>query len=103
MASVSRKGDDVFSPDGAGKNCAKPVITQVDQVNTRNVYVNGILVPVIGNAVKQHKKRGCKIDDLSPLSQASSTVFIGGMGIGRVGDRYSDNVIIEGSPNVFAG
>lgn len=102
MASVSRKGDEVFSPDGSGKKCAKPVITQVDQVNTRNVYVNGILVPVIGNVIKPHKKRGC-VDDLSALSGASTTVFIGGLGIGRVGDTYADNVIIQGSPNVFAG
>lgn len=102
MASVSRKNDEVFSPDGSGRNCVRPVVTQVDEVNTKNVYVNGILVPVIGNMIKNHKKRGC-IDDLSTLSEASTTVFIGGLGIGRVGDKYMNNVIIEGSPNVFAG
>lgn len=40
----------------------------------------------------------------APLTTGSSTVFVNGKGIGRIGDQYtSDNTIISGSSNVFAG
>jgi hypothetical protein len=102
MPAISRKGDEVFSPDGVGKNCARPTITHVDEINVKEVYANYILAVVAGCQIESHAKRGCSIDT-SKLSSFSSTVFIDNKGVGRIGDNYNDNVIIEGSPNVFAG
>jgi hypothetical protein len=102
MPSVARLSDTVLSPDGRGKNCAFPMQTSVVQVNTVNVFVNGRLVPVLGNLVGPHPRGGC-VPDVSPLNKASTTVFVGGLGVGRIGDTYGNNIITQGSPNVFAG
>ena len=40
MAAISRKGDEVFSPDGTGYNCGSPITTSVDEVNSNEVYVD---------------------------------------------------------------
>jgi uncharacterized Zn-binding protein involved in type VI secretion len=101
MPAVTRAGDRVISPDGSGKKCRFPMRTSVGQVNSVNVYVNGILVPVSGNLVAPHPKSGCS-PDTSTLS-GSSRVFVGGQGIGRLGDKYGDNIVTKGSSNVFAG
>ena len=76
--------------------------TSVGQVNSNSVYANGILIVVQGNTVAPHPKSGC-IPDTSTLSSYSSKVFAGSLGIGRIGDQYSDNLITQGSPTVFAG
>jgi hypothetical protein len=101
MPAVTRAGDRVISPDGSGKKCRFPMRTSVGQVNSVNVFVNGILVPVSGNLVAPHPKSGCS-PDTSTLS-GSSKVFVGGQGIGRLGDKYGDNIVTKGSSNVFAG
>ena len=101
MPAVTRAADRVISPDGSGKKCRFPMRTSVGQVNSVNVYVNGILVPVSGNLVAPHPKSGCS-PDTSTLS-GSSRVFVGGQGIGRLGDKYGDNIVTKGSSNVFAG
>lgn len=101
MAAVTRAGDRVLSPDGAGKKCRFPMRTTVGQVNSFNVYVNNTLVPITGNLVSPHSKSGC-IPDISTLI-GSSKVFVGGLGIGRIGDKYGDNTVSKGSSNVFAG
>jgi len=102
MPAISRKGDDVQSPTGSGPGCALPLVTHVDDVNSSAVYVNDILVVVSGNKIESHPLPGCVLVDVSTLSTFSPNVFIGGKGVGRIGDAYGNNVIIEGSPNVFA-
>ena len=102
MPAVSRQGDSVLSPDGTGHKCRMPMKTSVGEVNSSKVYVNGILIVVQGNRVAPHPKSGC-IPDESTLSSYSSKVFAGNKGVGRIGDEYSDNIIIKGSPTVFAG
>jgi uncharacterized Zn-binding protein involved in type VI secretion len=79
-----------------------PMKTSVGQVNSNQVFANGILVVIQGNQIAPHPKSGCSPDN-STLSSYSSTVFIGGKGVGRIGDQYSDNTIIKGSESVFAG
>ena len=101
MPAVTRAGDRVISPDGSGKKCRFPMRTSVGQVNTSSVFVNNILVPVTGNLVAPHPKSGCT-PDTSTLT-GSSKVFVGGQGIGRLGDKYGDNIVTKGSSNVFAG
>jgi uncharacterized Zn-binding protein involved in type VI secretion len=102
MPSIARQGDSVLSPDGAGYQCLSPLTTSVGEVNSKKVYANGILIPVNGNAVAPHPLAGCG-PDTSTLSSYSSTVKIGGAGVGRIGDSYSNNIITAGSSNVFAG
>ena len=101
MASVARAGDTVLSPDGAGYQCGSPMETSVGEVNDKNVTANGILIVVAGNLITPHPKSGCSVDE-STLSTFSSTVSIGGKGVGRIGDNYGNNVITQGSANVFA-
>lgn len=102
MPAVGRQGDSVLSPDGTGYKCRMPMKTSVGQVNSNKVYANGILVVIQGNQVTSHPKSGCGPDNAT-LSSYSSTVLIGGKGVGRIGDQYSDNIIIKGSESVFAG
>jgi uncharacterized Zn-binding protein involved in type VI secretion len=105
MPAISRKGDTVLSADGTGYNCGSPMETSVDQVNDKKVKANGILIVVDGNKIAVHNKGGCSPDE-SVLTSFSSTVKIGGKGVGRIGDQYasmSSNTITQGSPNVFAG
>jgi uncharacterized Zn-binding protein involved in type VI secretion len=102
MPAIARKDDTVLSPDGNGKNCAFPLQTTVGEVNDKSVRANSRLIPVQGNKVTPHPKSGCSIEE-PPLSTFSSTVRIGGKGVGRIGDRYGINIITQGSENVFAG
>ena len=101
MPSVARAGDTVLSPDGTGYQCGSPMETSVGEVNDKSVTANGILIVVQGNKVAPHPKGGCSLDE-STLSTFSSTVTIGGKGVGRIGDNYGNNVITQGSANVFA-
>lgn len=101
MPAVSRAGDRVISPDGSGKKCRFPMKTSVGQVNSVSVFVNNLLVPVTGNLVAPHPQSGCG-PDTSTLT-GSSKVFVGGQGIGRLGDKYGNNIVTKGSSTVFAG
>lgn len=103
MPAVGRAGDTVISIDGTGYKCRQPMETSVGEVNGNSVYANGILIVVQGNTISPHPKSGCSTDT-STLSTFSSTVFIGGKGVGRIGDSYGGvNTISQGSPSVFAG
>jgi uncharacterized Zn-binding protein involved in type VI secretion len=103
MPAVSRAGDTVLSIDGTGYKCRQPMETSVGEVNSNNVFANGILIVIQGKKVAPHPKGGC-VPDESALTAGSSTVKIGGKGMGRIGDDYGGiNTITQGSPNVFAG
>lgn len=104
MAAVARASgsDSVMSPDGAGYKCRSPLKTSTDEGNGNNVFANGILIVVQGCKVASHPLSGCG-NDGSTLSTFSSTVFIGGKGVGRIGDQYGNNIISSGSTNVFVG
>lgn len=106
MTAVARKGDTVFSPTGTGNRCSNPVTTSVDEVNSSSVFANGKLIPVRGNKVAPHNRKGC-VPDESTLDKYSPNVFIGNKEIGRKDDHYAtgtseENVINQGSPNVYA-
>lgn len=102
MPAISREGDDILSPTGSGYKCNSPLQVNVYEVNGNSVYVNGLLVVNEGCLIEPHPVGGCG-PDTSVLDDCSTTVFIGGKGVGRIGDKYGDNVIIQGSPNVFVG
>lgn len=95
--------DKVFSKTGTGKNCKFPNPNVVTGPGTCEVYINGFKAVREGDQVGAHAFRGCGPDN-STLTSFSSTVFIGGKGMGRIGDEYgSDNVITKGSSTVFIG
>lgn len=104
MPSVSRLNDSVMSVDGSGYKCYFPTQTSVGEANNKSVLANGIPIVVIGNQVAPHALGGCG-PDTSTLTDASSKVFIGGKGVGRIGDTYGGgiNIITQGSSNVFSG
>ena len=104
MPAVSRINDKVSSPNGFGNRCRFPGQTSVGEVNSVNVYANGSLIVVMGNKIAPHPLGPCAVLDEGVVESASSSVKIGGMGVGRIGDRYTNNDIIsQGSQNVFAG
>lgn len=70
-----------------------------------NVYANGAAISRQGDANTAHLLPGvpCPVHS-APIAVGSSTVFINGMGCGRVGDGISGcTAVAAGSPNVFAG
>jgi uncharacterized Zn-binding protein involved in type VI secretion len=104
MPAVARSAgnDRVLSRTGTGYLCGSPMQT-VTGTGSPNVFVNNIAVVRQSDVVGVHPAAGCSTDT-STLSTYSSTVFVNGLGIGRIGDEYtSDNIIISGSTNVFAG
>lgn len=104
MAAISRQGDSVLSKYGANYKCSQPMQTTVGECNDRQVYANGILVVCIGNKISPHPDPDCTPVDESVLTKASTTVFINGKGVGRIGDEYTaNNTITQGSATVFAG
>jgi len=93
----------VFSRTGTGKRCNFPVRTVTGAASVSTVFIGGTPPVVLGDTVGFHLAGGCG-PDLSTLSSGSSTVFIGGRRVGRIGDQYgSDNVITSGFSTVFIG
>lgn len=103
-AAARADGNDiVFSKTGLGKDCKFPNPNVVTGPGSGEVYINGFKAVAQGDQVGSHAFSGCGPDN-STLTTFSSTVFIGGKGVGRIGDEYgTDNIITRGSSNVFIG
>lgn len=96
--------DQVQSMTGFGPGCKSPGMTTTGAATESSVFIGGVPVVVASDTVGPHLLSGCKVVDTSTLTTYSSTVTIGGKGVGRVGDMYtSDNVIVTGSSTVFCG
>jgi hypothetical protein len=103
MPAVARSGtDSVFSPDGTGWKCRFPLTTNTGAPTQKRVSAMGSLVVRDGDLVGTHTKSGC-VPDMSKLDSYSSRVSACGKKIGRIGDTYSDNIIISGAARVFSG
>ena len=101
-AARANGADQVFSKTGVGKNCGFPVQT-ITGTGTCQVYVNGSIAVRGDDLVGSHPFGGCG-PDTSTMNEGSTTVFIGGKKMARIGDNYtSDNIIISGSTTVFVG
>lgn len=70
-----------------------------------NVYVNGIQVSRQTDVNTVHLLPGAPCPShAAPIAKGSSTVFINGLGCGRIGDSISGcTSVAAGSSNVFAG
>lgn len=109
MPAVARDGDSVMSQDGKGYKCQVPMETTTGEFSDK-VHVDGKGVVCEGMAVKPHSAASPQpcTTDLGKLTTFSSKVKIGGKGVGRVGDKYTaprqaQNIISQGSSNVFVG
>lgn len=98
MPAVTRYGDaDVSHCSGMTRDQYSP-----------NVYANGIQVSRQGDHNTPHLKPvpgdpPC-ITHTAPITIGSTTVFVNGVGMGRVGDAITScTSVAEGSPNVFCG
>lgn len=95
MTAVTRKGD---MCTGHGSFPPRNSIQGSD-----NVFVNGIAAHREGDGWATHCNP-TPICHASVLASGSSTVFVNGKQIGRVGDPVAcGSTVASGSPNVFAG
>lgn len=99
MPAVTRVGDADVT------HCSTPYRAQ----GSPNVFCNSIAVSRQGDLNTTHKEQSKKkgkrcSDHAASITTGSSTVFVNGRGIGRVGDAISGcTSVAQGSPNVFAG
>ncbi len=93
MPAVTRIGDaDVSHCSGMTRAEGSP-----------NVFCNSIPISRQGDNNTGHLLPGAPCPGHSaPIATGSTTVFVNGVGCGRIGDATCTSVA-EGSPNVFAG
>ena len=93
MPAVTRIGDaDVSHCSGMTRAEGSP-----------NVFCNSIPISRQGDNNTGHLLPGAPCPGHSaPITTGSTTVFVNGVGCGRIGDATCTSVA-EGSPNVFAG
>lgn len=98
MPAVSREGDQILT--GHACDTTAPILE-----HSQNVFVNGIPVSRVGDAIAPHTILSgitC-VPHSAVVNEGSSTVFVNGIPIARVGDSADLGNIIQGSGNVFAG
>lgn len=105
MAAIARGNarDKVLSRTGSGDDCKYPKNTTTGENSSDKVFIEGFGAVVEGDRVGPHSKRNC-VPDTSTLTTFSSKVLVGGKGVARIGDKYTDdNIIVSGSAKVFVG
>jgi uncharacterized Zn-binding protein involved in type VI secretion len=82
-------------------HCSVPVREQ----GSPDVFVNGIAVSRQGDNNNSHLLPGSPCPThAAPITVGSTTVFVNGKGLGRIGDAVTScTAVAQGSPNVFAG
>lgn len=104
MPAISRVGDALSTGHGCdgvttigGSNQTK--------ANTAPVLANDSLVIVVGAPTVSHLIPGGSscVSHTSTLGSGSSSVFINGIAVGRIGDSADGGAMLAGSGNVFAG
>lgn len=107
MPAVARLGDKC-----SGHGCFPP---RVNDSASSDVFVNSLGAHRVGDTWVKHKCNKKEHD--GTLAEGSSTVFVNGVALGRLGDAINkmdiDNdgnpvdlcgsIIAQGSPNVFSG
>lgn len=100
MPAVCRVGDSLSTGHGCSGS------TTIASSNTDgSVKANGIAVIVVGAPTVAHPfppDPPCA-PHVANLNAGSSSVFINGKRVGRVGDSADAGAMTSGSPNVFAG
>ncbi|MEC7947583.1 MAG: hypothetical protein VX265_08430 [Myxococcota bacterium] len=77
----------------------------VRQDGSPDVFCNGVPISRQGDLNTTHKKPGVPCPDhAAPITIGSKTVFVNGMGCGRVGDALTGcTAVAQGSVDTFAG
>ena len=99
MPAVSREGDSLST----GHICSSTTTLSTPLQST--VFSNSILVSVVGTPTVPHPfppNPPCA-DHVANLNAGSSTVFINGIAVGRIGDSAYSGAMTSGSSNVFSG
>ena len=100
MPAVCRVGDSLST----GHACT--AVTTIASSNTDGtVHANGIDIIVVGAPTVSHSHPPvppCP-PHVANLNAGSSTVFINGIAVGRIGDSADSGAMISGSSNVFVG
>lgn len=100
MPAIARETDQVST----GHQC--DTITTLDGGSTGSaskVYIGGLGIVCIGDKTVEHKiKNGNScVPHIEFVKNGSSTIFIAGKAVARIGDACDEGVIISGSGNVF--
>lgn len=100
MPAITRVGDQLATGHGCDG-----VTTLSDSAQDNTVFANSINIAVQGAPVAPHTipGTGCVPHNGAVLNAGSSTVFINGTPVGRIGDSADAGAMIAGSGNVFAG
>ena len=100
MPAVVRIGDSLST----GHGCSSTTTIASSNQSTNNVFANGILIDVVGAPTVAHPFTPplCP-PHVANLNVGSSTVFINGIAVGRIGDSADAGAMTSGSSNVFAG
>ena len=99
MPAVVRIGDTLST----GHDCVGTT-TLADSNTDHTVFANGIAIAVVGAPTVSHPI-GAPLcpPHVAQLNAGSSTVFINGIAVGRIGDSADSGAMISGSTDVFAG
>lgn len=100
MPAICRVGDSLST----GHLC--DASTTIGSPNTDGtVHANGIDIIVVGAPTSAHTIKDGKdcVDHSAALNAGSSTVYINGTAVGRIGDSADAGSMTAGSGNVFAG
>jgi uncharacterized Zn-binding protein involved in type VI secretion len=79
--------------------------TTLDTPSQSTVFANGILVCRVGDPTVSHPfppTPGCA-PHVANINAGSSSVFVVGSAVGRIGDSADAGAMTTGSPDVFAG
>lgn len=101
MPAVARSGDSVST----GHGCTGTTTLTSPTGDTYNVYANGLGIECVGDPTVSHtidSGDSC-VPHVAYINAGSSSVFVGGISVGRVGDSADAGSISSGSPDVYAG
>ena len=100
MPAIARNGD----PTTTGHGCdATTTVTGPTGAGAK-VFANGIAIECIGNPTAAHTIKACRscVPHGAAINAGSGNVFVGGIGVARLGDSTDGGAITAGSPNVIA-
>ena len=100
MPAIARQGD----PTTTGHGCdATTTVTGPTGAGAK-VFANNIAIECIGNPTAPHTIKSGKscVPHGAAINAGSGNVFVGGIGVARVGDSTDGGAITAGSPNVIA-
>jgi uncharacterized Zn-binding protein involved in type VI secretion len=100
MPAIARDGD----PTTTGHGCDATTTVVGPTGAGAKVFANGIPIECIGNPTAPHTIPGGRscVPHSAVINVGSSNVFVGGIGVARVGDSTDGGSITAGSSNVIA-